>query len=272
MKHAVLPTRELAALIEASEKRLLRGFFEAAQRLRPDSGFACLEIGGGFAAFLGTVSPLSQATGVGFEAAVTAAEIERLTAFYRERGAPARVSVNPLADPSLERLLSHYGYSPSGYNNTLALEIAASTAQRDGHIAEEADAEAWGRASARGFTHRYASDREGSFLATTIALGAGVIALSARQGDQIVATGAMCVHDSLASLFAGSTLDEHRGNGYHRAMILDRVARAREAGAAYVRTSAPIGSTSEVNFRSCGFEVLYTRANWVLPSELSQPA
>ena len=271
MKRDVLPTRELAALIESSECRLLRSFFEAAKRLRPESGFECLEIdGAGFAAFLGTASPLSHAMLAPFDTAVPRADLERLTCFFHDRGAPARISINPLSDPSLERELAGFGYVPCVRNNVLVLDATQSEARRDDRITEERDARAWGLASARGFTHRYASDEEGAFLATTIALGTGVVALSLREGEGIVATGAMLVHDGLASLFAGSTLGEHRGNGYHRAMILDRVARAREAGARYVRTAAPIASTSEANFRSSGFEVLYTRTAWELPVEATQ--
>lgn len=272
MKRQVLPTRELASLIEASERTLLLGFYHAAKRLRPDAGFERIEIAGGIATFFGTASPLSQATGLGLSAPVSTSDIERLTRFYHERGAPARVSVNPLASLSLERELANAGYSPIVYNNVLAMDTVKTTAQRDARISEETDAAAWGRASARGFSNRYANEEDGSFLAMTIALGTGVTALSARESGQIVATGAMCVHDSLASLFAGSTLDEHRRNGYHRAMIVDRIARAREAGARYARTAAPVASTSEANFRSCGFEVLYTRSAWELPASSSVPA
>jgi GNAT superfamily N-acetyltransferase len=272
VKRAVLPTRELAALIEASESRLLHGFFDAARRLRPDAGFECLETCGGLAVFMGAASPLSVATGFGLDARISIGDLERVTHFYHQRGTASVVAVNPLADPSLERALSHLGYAPRLRNNVLAIDAAKSDATRDSRVAEETDATAWAHASARGFTERYSNYEEGALLATAIALGTGVVALSARKGGDIVATGAMSVYGTLASLFAGSTLDEHRGNGYHRAMILDRVARARETGARYARTAAPIGSTSEVNFRSCGFEVLYTRTAWELPPVKSQPA
>jgi hypothetical protein len=191
---------------------------------------------------------------------------KRSTESARSFTIAARISVNPLADPSLERELVRAGFAPAFRNNVMAIDAAASSAARDARVAQESDAAAWGRASALGFTHRYASDEEGAFLAMTIALGAGVVALSARNGRGIVATGAMVVHDTLASLFAASTLDEHRRSGYHRAMIVDRIARAREAGARYARTSAPIGSQSEANFRYCGFEVLYTRTTWERPT------
>ncbi|HEY1976017.1 MAG TPA: hypothetical protein VGG89_05725 [Candidatus Baltobacteraceae bacterium] len=264
MKREPLPTRELAALIEASECRLLRGFLESAKRFRPDGGFDCLEIAGGLATFTGVGSPLSQATSIALNDPVTGAEIEQLTRFYRDRGAPPRVWVNPLADPSLERELAGAAYVPRVRNNVLAVDLSTAAAARDERIAEESDRTAWGRASYEGFSNRYLTGDEGIFLATTIASQTGIVALAARNGDAIVATGALIVYEELASLIAGSTLDGHRGNGYHRAMVLDRLARAREAGARYARASAPIGSTSEKNFRACGFEVLYTRILWEL--------
>jgi hypothetical protein len=254
----------LAALIEASECRLLRGFYEAGQRLQPDSGFECLEIAGGVATFMGTPSPLSQATGFALEAPITGHEIERITKFFHDRGAPSKISVNPLADPSLERELTAAGYVPRIRNNALAIDLSTSTAMRDERISDERDAVAWGRASSSGFSSRYAGADGSVFLATTIASAKGVVALSVRNGDGIVATAAMLLDGDLASLIAGSTLDEHRAKGYHRAMILDRLARARESGARYARASAPIGSTSEKNFRACGFDVLYTRDTWEL--------
>lgn len=267
MKRVVLPTCDLAALIEASECRLLRGFYEAGQRLRPDSGFECLEIGGGVATFMGAPSPLSQATGFALEAPITGREIERITKFFHDRGAPSKISVNPLADPSLERELTYAGYVPRIRNNVLAMDLSTASAARDGRIRDETDAVAWGRASSSGFSSRYADSEGGVFLATTIASTNGVIPLSVRNGDGIVATAALLLHGELASLIAGSTLETHRAKGYHRAMIIDRLARARDAGARYARASAPIGSTSENNFRACGFEVLYTRDTW----ELAKP-
>lgn len=264
MSGAIVPTRELATLIEASECFLLRGFLETASRLRPDAGFDCLEIAGGVATFTGVASPLSQATSIALNGPVTESDIERLTRFYRDHNAAPRVWVNPLADPSLERELARADYVPRNRNNVLAIDLTTVTAARDARISKEADRTAWGRASYEGFSNRYVTGDEGVFLATTIASQKGMVALAARNGDGIVATSALIVHDGLASLIAGSTLDAYRGSGYHRAMILDRLARAREAGARYARASAPIGSTSENNFRACGFEVLYTRTLWEL--------
>jgi hypothetical protein len=258
----VLPTRELAMLIEASEASLLQAFVDAGRRMRPEASFQTIDVAGGVAAFMGVSSPLSMTTSLGLTNGIDAGEIDRVTHFYHDRGAPARVWVNPLADPSVERLLAKAGYLPIGRNNALAIELSANGFARDARIVEEPDANAWGRISARGFLDRYEGEDEGAFLASTIASGKDVIALTAFENGEAVATGAMIVQGELASLFAGSTLTEHRGEGLHRALVADRLARAREGGARYARTSAPIGSPSEANFRAAGMTVLYTRTLW----------
>ena len=261
---AVLPTRELAALIEASEVALLRSFCDAARRLRPDGSFETIDVAGGVAAFMGAESPLSQSTSLALTNGVGAGEIDRLTHFFHDRAAPARVWANPLADASLERALVRGGYAPVGRNNVLAIDLSANGCARDERVVEERDPHTWGRISVRGFLERYEGEDEGAFLATSIASSEGVVALSLVDDDTVVATGAMTVQDELASLFAGSTLGAHRGKGYHRALVVDRMARGRERGARYARTSAPVGSTSESNFRACGMTVLYTRTLWEL--------
>jgi hypothetical protein len=53
-----------------------------------------------------------------------------------------------------------------------------------------------------------------------------------------------------------------RRRGWQIAMIADRMARAREAGARFLRGTARPASSSERNFHRCGFVTLYTRALW----------
>ncbi|HKE35946.1 MAG TPA: hypothetical protein VKB39_00850, partial [Candidatus Baltobacteraceae bacterium] len=205
----------------------MRGFIEAGRRLRPDAGFECKDVAGGVATFMGAASPLSQATSIALETPVSAKDIARITDFYRDRGAPPRISVNPLADASLENELVRAGYAPLTRNNVLAIDASTASTTMDERVTEELDLDAWGRASYAGFSDRYSNGDEGVFLATTIASSDGVVALAIRNGDGIVATSALLMQEDLASLIAGSTLIGHRGKGYHRAMILDRLSRAR---------------------------------------------
>src|SRR5262249_60862687 len=78
----------------------------AQARLRPGSGATSLSIAGGSAVFLGVGSPLSQAQGLGLHGPVAEVEIERMEAFFGERGAPIALEVASLAEPSFLRSLS----------------------------------------------------------------------------------------------------------------------------------------------------------------------
>jgi hypothetical protein len=72
----------------------------------------------------------------------------------------------------------------------------------------------------------------------------------------------MDVRDGCAALFAGSTMAAFRNRGWQIAMIRDRIARARDEGARWMRATARPTSTSERNFIRCGFQTLYTRTLW----------
>jgi len=261
----VIFRREVDEQIVQCDIAGLRSAIDAARRLQPELGADGIEVAGGFAAFTGVGSPLSEAIGVGSQGPVDAAEIAEITAFYQSHGTRPRVFVTPLADPSLARVLAQAGYVPIEYSNVLASDRLDSFARRDERIAVTSDVEAWSHASARAFTGREILEPGDETIATVIASCEGVIALEACENGAIVATAAMDVRLGCAGLFAGSTMGEFRNRGWQIALICDRIARAREAGANLLRAGAAPGSTSERNFQRCGFVTLYTRVLWELP-------
>ncbi len=258
----VLLTPELADAIRRAELAGIRCAVETARRLRPGAGVASIDVAGGLVAFFGRESPLSEAFGVGTPAPVIAGEIAAITEFYESRDSTPRVFVSPLAHPTLGPALAAAGYTPVQYENVLASDVFEPHARRDARIRVAADVHAWARASAAGFLDGAAITPEDEFLALMIASSQGVVAVQAVEGDAIVATGAMDTRDGCAALFAASTMPASRGHGLHLALIADRMARAREAGARFLRATARPGSTSERNFQRCGFTTLYTRALW----------
>jgi GNAT superfamily N-acetyltransferase len=258
----VLLTRELDETLRRAELAGTHCGVETVQRLHPEVGAASIEVAGGFARFTGRDSPLSHAFGVGVCAQVTADDIARVTDFYESRGAVPRVFVTPLSDPTLGAELSTAGYTASEYENVLASRDFDAHAQHDERIAIAADLAAWARASARGFTDADVLEPGEDAIAVILASSDGVVSLEAREGDDIVATSAMDIRHGCAALFAGSTMARHRGQGWHLAMIRDRIARARDAGATLLRATARPASASERNFHRCGFHTLYTRVLW----------
>ncbi len=258
----MLLTPELAESIRRAEIAGIRCGLDTARRLRPDAGVAGAEIAGGLAAFFGPESPLSETFGVGTSAPIAAADIDKVTEFYESRGGTPRVFVSPLTHPTLGAGLAAAGYAPAEYENVLASDAFDAYARRDDRIRAARDLHSWARASAGGFLDGGAVTPDDEFLALTLAESDGVIAVEAVEDGAIVATSAMDVRDGCSALFAASTLPAFRGRGWHLALIADRIARAREAGARFMRATARPGSTSERNFHRCGFTTLYTRTLW----------
>ena len=157
------------------------------------------------------------------------------------------------------------GFVIEEYENALCADLAAASAARDARVEVPGDHKAWAEYSARGFSQNGEPDEPLVFAALLMASHPQVTPLLLRVNGVAATTGCLAVEDDgIAAFFASSTLAESRGRGYHRAMIEDRLARAKVAGATLVRATAGVGTTSERNFRRCGFDVLYTRSTWAL--------
>jgi ribosomal protein S18 acetylase RimI-like enzyme len=201
--------------------------------------------------------------GVGARGPVSASDIAKITEFYESRSATPMVFVTRAADPSLERELTAAGYVASeGEQSLLASDDLVRHAQRDARIDVAQDLAAWAKASAAGFLERERLEPGDDVIALILATTEGTLPLEVRDGDRIIATGAMSASGEHARLFAGSTHTAFRRRGWHTALIRDRVARAREAGVRFVRATAGPGSLSEQNFVRCGFVRLYMRVLW----------
>jgi GNAT superfamily N-acetyltransferase len=256
----VILTRELDEAIRQYEIAGIRTGIETVRRLYPEAGAESIEVGGGLLAFTGVESPLTQAYGIARP--VSDEEIAAITAFYETRGATPRVFVTPLADASLGRGLAAAGYAPCEYDNVMASDAFDAHALRDARIGIAADLGAWAHASTQAFMDVDALKPGDDRIASVLASSEGVWPLEAREDGAIVATAAMDLRGECAALFAGSTMPEFRNRGWHLALIRDRIARARDAGARFMRATAGPASASAHNFHRCGFVTLYTRAVW----------
>jgi hypothetical protein len=258
----VILTWELAEAIRLAEIAGIRNGIAAVERLYPEARAESTEIAGGLVAFTGVESPLSQTYGIGAGGPVSREDVARITAFYESRNAKPRVFVTPLSDPSLGRALAAAGYAPCEYENVLVTDLLDACAQRDERVSAAVDLAAWARASALGFMDVDELKPGDDRIAMVLASSEGVIAVEARDGGAIVATAAMDVRGECAGFFAGSTLATHRERGLHLALIRDRIARARDAGARFIRATARPASTSERHFLRCGFQTIFTRVLW----------
>jgi len=258
----VLLTTELEETIRRCEIAGIRNAVATTARLRPDFGAEEIEVCGGLVAFTGIESPMSQAAGVGTAEPVRREDVEQIVTFYESRGTSPRVFVTPFSHPTLGRELAAAGFAPCEYENIMASDDFGDWAQRDPRVVVATDFQAWAHASAEAFMHPETPQHGDDLIACIIASSPGVWPLEMRDGATIVATAAMDLQQGCAGLFAGSVVPAFRGRGFHVALINDRIARAREAGASFMRATARPASPSERNFRRSGFTPLYTRVLW----------
>ncbi len=253
--------RSLALACELGERNGIRRCLEAGQRNFPELGIEIRELAGGILGFSGIGGALSQATAIGVNADVSQSDVNQITAFFREHRCTPRVEISPLNNPELAPLLARAGYTPVKHENMLVADLNLLEGGRDARIASMRDAREWAQASARGFCDGAEPDLEALTVSLLIATG-GADVLEARDGDAIVSTACYAFEEEGVALFAASTLPSHRRQGWQRAMIRERIARAKEAGMRYARVTAEPLSNSERNFRALGFVPLYTRVTW----------
>src|SRR5947209_15843783 len=85
-----------------------------------------MDVAGGHAIFDGAASPCTQTFGLGMFGPVTAADLDRIEAFFKERGAPVFHEVSPLAEGALLGLLNSRGYHPFEFTSVMFRSIGPS--------------------------------------------------------------------------------------------------------------------------------------------------
>ena len=114
-------TATLAARIERAEYLLAREFAERARARRADVLIA--PIGGAAAIFGGPDQPFNKVAGLGFVEPIDEAVLSSVERDFDARAAPVRVELSTLADPAVAPLLTGRGYSLTGFENVLGLEL-----------------------------------------------------------------------------------------------------------------------------------------------------
>lgn len=263
----------LAHRLEYLSAQEMRRFAQTARAVDETSGAEWLSVAGGVAAFVRDGSPVNMAAGLGFEAPVEEADIQKVTRFYEARETRAVVSVCPLADPSLIERLSEAGYRPDGFENVLirALgEMSADVRCDDGPIEiveamSPADKELWALVAATGFSAPLPPLEQQLHLASVVVSRPGVRLLVAFVDGKAAGTGEIYIDDGVAWLSADATLPQFRRRGVQRALQAYRLDIARAAGCEMAVSEAAPGSTSQRNMERMGFTLAYTRLDMVGP-------
>jgi GNAT superfamily N-acetyltransferase len=225
---------------------------EARRRMHPESGAEWMECGGAYAVFDGVDSPVTQTFGLGLCEGLTAATLDRLETFFRDRGAPVNHEVSPLAGAEAFALLYARGYRPVELSNVVyqAVTEPASTDSEsiNVRIAGPSDAKLWSEISARGWSHDHPEFADFLIeLGEVTAAREHTICFLAELDGAPGAAGALCLHEGVA-LFGGSaTIPEMRRRGLQSALLRERMRYAFAQDCDLAMMAAQPGSDSQRN-------------------------
>ncbi len=243
----------------AAERRV---FARSTAARQPKAG--ALEVGGGCAVYTGDGLFSNRAFALGLTATLAPSELDRIEAFYGDRGAATEIEVASVAEPGLLRLLADRGYRLRRFRNIFAHfldDLPPAPADVVVEAGEPVDGGLWSDVLVEGFgetgPEKAAPIREWNdgLLATP-----GLFPLLARVGTRAVGAASVLVDGSVAVLGGAATLPADRRRGVHGALIGARLRLARGAGCDLAVVTADPGSISARNSERAGFRLVCTHA------------
>lgn len=265
--HIPFADLELARRIERAEATANASFVETHARLNPETAACWRDFGGAYAMFDGPASPVTQTFGLNLFETASEAQLEEIEAFFTERSAPVLHEVAPLGDQSVLELLNARGYRPVELSSVLVQPLSSFTARElpqgiTCRVANENEPEAWCEASAAGWDEFSEFKEVIRALATVNYHKPDQICVTAERETQIIATGAMFIHEGMALLAGASTVPGARKLGAQNALLDFRLRLACEAGCDLAQMATLPGSASQRNAERNGFRIVYTRTKW----------
>jgi GNAT superfamily N-acetyltransferase len=256
----------LARRLERCEARANAACTEARARLAPEVGATWIECAGTLAMYDGVGSPLTQTFALGIFESPTAQDLERIEAFFAERGAAVFHEVSPLAGVETLDLLVSRGYRPVELTSVMYQPIAARPPSSDGpvraRIAEPHEIDRWAEVAAEGWREFAEVAPLMRDLGRVAASADGATPFFAEVGGQPIATGALVIHEGVALLAGASTVPEGRRQGAQRVLLDARLRHATAAGCDLAMMCTAPGSASQRNAERQGFRIAYTRTKW----------
>lgn len=268
MLHATL---ELARRIDRAEI----DFCAIAAGAGRAGAVASLEVAGGRALCAFAGSPLNKVLGLGLGAAVEDADLDAIEEFYDERGIPVQIELCPLASPNLPARLTKRGYQLQAFENQLARELGDERVPdpelRVTRTTPDLD-DLWLRIVATGFA---SADDPGAtappppdLLENIGKVMNGFIhhdfeRLLVWVDGEPAGAGNVYVLDGVLGIAGTATLPAFRRRGVQQAIVAHALNSGVGRAELAMATTAP-GSISQRNFERAGFQVVYTRAIFVL--------
>ncbi len=217
------------------------------------------EMAGGWCIFHQVDSQMTQAIGIGLNGAMEANDLDRLEAFFHQRGSAAILDLCALADPSVLAMLHERAYSVREISNVLVRRLDPD--EQFGHLPVEAvppqDFRDWVRMVMQGFSGQdEISDEQLGMMASSDPKLEPFFGL---WNGLRTATAAMDVDNGLATFFGDATRIPARGHGLQLALIRHRLKRAAQLGCDLATASVVPGSISHRNYERARFQLLYAR-------------
>ena len=212
---------------------------------------------------------MTQSFGLGVFETVTAASLDEIERFYRERGSWAVHEVCTFAGVATLQLLCERGYKPTEISDVLYRHVEMPADNLGSgvtvRITGSEEAAVWTNVNTEGWAHELPELR-----AFMLEVGA----ISASRTDNCCflaeidgvpgAAGALCMHEGVALFCGASTIPEMRRRGLQNALLRARMRYAHEQGCDLAMMVAAPGSNSHRNAERAGFAIAYTRTKWQL--------
>ena len=210
--------------------------------------------------------PLTQTFALGIFETPTAADLERIEAFFAERGAAVFHEVSPLAGVETLDLLATRGYKPVELTSVMYQPIVERPASPDGRvrarIAGPDEIDRWAEVAAEGWRELAEVTPLMRDLGRVAASASGATPFFAEVDGEPIATGALVIQEGVALLAGASTVPEGRRQGAQRVLLDARLRHAAARGCDLAMMCAAPGSASQRNAERQGFRIAYTRTKW----------
>ena len=262
-------------IARAEEWRQAQGVAEIALEAEP--------LAGGMLCFGGPGSWANEACNLAMDGPISDAELDRVLAFYHERGVRPEVEVAPYADRSLVEGLARRGFVLDEFETVMATWVDSSETVADRLPWDTAHGIEMRRVLPTGDDDadwrflelvREAFDDPDTPESRQVGLNTmrhpRTANFGAFEGERLVASSGMEVvtdgpHGPIACLFGMATRESYRRRGIQQALIVARLAHAASLGCRLVCIHTEPGIPTERNARRLGFEIAYTKVCLVGP-------
>jgi ribosomal protein S18 acetylase RimI-like enzyme len=258
--------KAFARRLESGEEMPQVFYAQVFQKTRPEVGAVWEAICGGHMSFCGLGSPVGRAVALGLDRPFTAADLDRVEAFYHAHQAPAQLDLCPMHEPAVFEMFRQRGYGIAELNNVLYRRLEAGEifpAPPPGCEIRRArmdEAEASGAIVESAFFPDGAPEAFGGLIAPFYSIEQALAFVASSEGMLVACgTGLILRDHKVFALCGAGTLAEYRGRGLQTALLRARMAAAAAAGCEYAVVVTQGGTTSQRNAERLGFRVAYSK-------------